>query len=191
MFTQECRPPEVMLGLPFCENADVWGVGAITARMAFNLLQALFNVDNSHAHLRLIDEMIGLVEGINMNDWISLTEVKENYRERYFSNYARDLADHFLAVEFYCMPGFVIREPERPSLTDQTPLHEYSNPLSQGTLKMQLNDYMSKYDNKPEAYAAAKVAEAVMKMLKVTPCRRASTEDLLKLLEKFCPTDRR
>ena len=190
MFTRECRPPEVMLGLPFCKTADVWSVGVITAQMAFNLSEVLFDVDNSHAHLRLIDEMIGLVEGKNMNDRISLTEVKKNYQERYFSDYARIWIARFPEDDINYTPGSVIREPARPSMTDQTPLHEYSNPLSQGTLERQLNDYKSKYVNMPEAYAAAKVAEAVKKMLKVTPCRRASTVELLKLLEEFCATDR-
>ncbi|KAH9409904.1 dual specificity protein kinase yak1 [Tyrophagus putrescentiae] len=179
MFTRECRPPEVMLGLPFCKTADVWSVGVITAQMAFNLPEVLFDVDNSHAHLRLIDEMIGLVERNDWNDMISLTYVKKNYQERYFSSYARNLIARFPKEKFDFTPGSVIRVPARP----------YSNPLSKGTLERQLNDYKSKYVNMPEAYAAAKVAEAVKKMLKVTPCRRASTEDLLKLLEEFCATD--
>ena len=157
--------------------------------MAFNLPEVLFDVDNSHAHLRLIDEMIGLVEGDDWNDRISLTYVKENYQERYFSDYAQIWIARFPRDNIKYTPGSVIREPARPSMTDQTPLHEYSNPLSQGTLERQLNDYKSKYINMPEAYAAAKVAEAVKKMLKVTPYRRASTEELLKLLEKFCATD--
>ena len=69
-----------------------------------------------------------------MNDRISLTEVKKNYQERYFSSHARDLIARFPRDKFDYTPGSVIRVPARP----------YSNPLSQGTLEKQLNDYMSK-----------------------------------------------
>ncbi|KAH9409902.1 hypothetical protein TYRP_009648 [Tyrophagus putrescentiae] len=100
--------------------------------------------------------MIGLVERNDWNDMISLTYVKKNYQERYFSSYARNLIARFPKEKFDFTPGSVIRVPARP----------YSNPLSKGTLERQLNDYKSKYVNMPEAYAAAKVAEAVKKMLK-------------------------
>lgn len=55
--TRQYRAPEVILGLPFTEKADIWSVGCLLAEMVTG--DMLFPVHDNRAHLAMIERVVG------------------------------------------------------------------------------------------------------------------------------------